>query len=469
MSKIKVGLLSFSDGRASVHASLGDYIVQQGADIKSALEATGEIEVLLPASGTICSNGLARQCAREIKAQLPDVVVFNVPIFAFPNFSVVAESVLELPTLVLSNVNGGLPGLGGLQAASNFLRQCGYPCEKVWGNISEPDALAKCMHFLRAAYAASQLRGQVFGLIGGRSIGMGSGSAPADLWQHTFGVDVDHTDQLEIVHRAAQIPEEQVQHAYDWLCSHTRRVEYDNDKLTESSLKEQIRHYYATKSICEEKSYAFVGVKCHYELSAYSCTQCLAAAFFNDPYDWDGPKDIRVFTCEGDCEGGLTMQVMRLLSGEPAIFADFRFYKAESNLLYFCNCGAMATWYANRSADPIENMKKVSLRPIIAKYTGKGCHVEYIAKGGKMTFGRITHELDHFIFTVFTGTAKELPEEALNETCTAWPHVFVEPDAPYEQILAGYDCNHVHAIAGDWVEEICHFCQLKGIELRYIH
>lgn len=467
MSKIKVGLLSFSDGRESVHASLGEYIAKQAADIRAGLEATGQVEIIEPACGTVWSNGLARQAALEIKAQLPDAVVFNVPIFAFPNFSLVAESVLQLPTLIVSNVNGELPGLGGLQAATNLLRQCGYPCEKVWGNMTDPAIAEKCLHFLRAAYASSQLRGQVYGLIGGRSIGMGSGSAPADLWQKVFGVDVDHTDQSEILRRAALVKDEQVQRAFDWLCRFTR-VEYDNDKLSEASLKEQIRHYYATKSICEEKSYAFVGVKCHYELSAYSCTQCLSAAFFNDPYDWDGTKEPRVFTCEADSEGGLTMQVMKLLSQNPVTFADFRFYNAQRNQFVFCNCGAMATWYANRSADPIENLKKVSLRPIIAKYAGKGCHVEYIAKEGKMTLGRITHELDKFIFTVFTGTAKEMPEEVLNETCTAWPHMFIEPDAPAAAVMAGYDCNHVHAVAGDWVEEIRSFCKLKGMEFRYI-
>ena len=212
-----------------------------------------------------------------------------------------------------------------------------------------------------------------------------------------------------------------------------------------------------------------MGVKCHYELSAYSCTQCLSAAFFNDPYDWDGPKDIRVFTCEADAEGGLTMQVMKLLSKNPVTFADFRFYDAKRGQFVFCNCGAMSTWYANRSSDPTENLKKVSLRPIIAKYAGKGCHVEYIAKEGKMTLGRITHELDRFIFTVFTGTAREMPEEALKETCTAWPHMFIEPDVCAETILGQYDCNHVHAVAGDWVEEIRAFCSLKGIEFRYLH
>ena len=108
------------------------------------------------------------------------------------------------------------------------------------------------------------------------------------------------------------------------------------------------------------------------------------------------------------------------------------------------------------------------LQPIIPKYAGKGAHVEFIAKEGKMTFGRITHEPGKFIFTVFTGTAKEMPDEAMKATCEVWPHIFAVPDAPYEKIIEEYDCNHIHSIAGDHVEEIRAFCRITGIEFRHI-
>ncbi|RGZ00651.1 L-fucose isomerase [Clostridium sp. AM58-1XD] len=467
MSKIRVGILSFSDGRASVHEDLSGYIADCSLRIRTALEKTGEV-IICGSDRTVSGNGQAREYALELKAELPDAVIFNVPVFAFPNFSLIAASVLKLPVLVISNVNGGLPGLGGLQAASSLMRQCGYYCEKVWGDIEDQNVLARCMHFLRAAHAVTDMAGQTFGLIGGRSIGMGSGTASADRWQQVFGVDIDHMDQSEILRRAELVPEDKVERAAQWLKDRVS-IAYDSDKLTEESLRQQIRHYYATKDICEEKDYAFVGVKCHYELSAYYCTQCLAAAFFNDPYDWDGPKETRVFTCEADAEGGLTMQVMKEISGLPVIFSDFRYYSKKKNLFYFCNCGAMATWYAGQSSVPEENLKKVTLKPIIPKYAGKGCHVEYIAAGGQMTFGRITHTDGKFVFSVFTGQAKEMPESMLKATCEQWPHMFVEPDVSYEKVIESYDCNHIHGVLGNYVEEIRYFCEMKGIEFNYIH
>lgn len=467
MAKIKVGILSFSDGRADVHAGLAPYISECEKRIRRQLEAIDEME-LCDTQKIIAGNGDAKKIALKLKSSLPDVVIFNIPVFAFPNFSLISASVLELPILVASNINGALPGLGGLQAAYNLMRQCGYYCEKIWGDIEEPEILNRYLHFLRAAHAAADLKGQTFGLIGGRSIGMGSGSAPVDEWQRTFGIDVDHMDQLEIVRRAKLVPEEKVEHAFVWL-KDRMKIEYDNNKLTESSLKEQIRHYYATKDICEEKSYAFVGVKCHYELSAYHCTQCLSAAFFNDPYDWDGEKETRVFTCEADAEGGLTMQIMKELSSLPVMFADFRYYDKDKNLFYFCNCGAMATWFAGQSRIPEDNLKNVTLKPIIPKYAGCGCHVEYISKECEMTFGRITHENGQFIFSVFTGKVIKMPESELEKTCTQWPHMYVVPDAPFEKIMENYDCNHIHGIAGNYTEEIRYFCEMKHITFRHIH
>ena len=466
MAKIRVGILSFSDGRASVHEGLSEYIAECAENIRVQLEKTGEVE-LCSWDKIVANNGQAKEYAQELKAELPDAVIFNVPVFAFPNFSLICASVLKLPILAISNVNGQLPGLGGLQAACNLMRQCGYYCEKVWGNIEETEVLGKVMSFLRASHAVTDMTGQTFGLIGGRSIGMGSGSAPVDEWQKVFGVDVDHMDQSEILRRADMVPEDKVEHAAEWLKDRVK-INYDSDKLTAESLRQQIRHYYATKDICEEKGYAFVGVKCHYELSAYYCTQCLSAAFFNDPYDWDGEKEPMVFTCEADAEGGLTMQVMKEISGLPVIFSDFRFYNKEKNLFYFCNCGAMATWYASCSSVPEENLSRVTLKPIISKYAGKGCHVEYIAQDCDMTFGRITHEKGRFIFSVFTGKVKEMPESMLLETCEQWPHMYVVPDAPYEKIIVSYDCNHIHGVAGNYVEEIRYFCEMKGIEFNYI-
>jgi L-fucose isomerase len=464
---IKVGIISVSDGRQRVHEGLAPYIDECAARLRAVLAAGGEVEII-ESGAIIQDNETAKSVGLSMAAEHPDAVIINVPVFAFPNFSLIAVSLQHAPCLAIAPVNGKLPGLGGLQAAVNAVRQCGLQCDKVWGNIEDAAVLAKVMQFLRAAYAVTTLKGQVYGLIGGRSIGMASGAASPDVWMKLFGVDTDHIDQLEIIRRAESIEACKVDKAFEWLTEKMGSIRYDGDKLTPDSLRMQIRCYYATKELIDERKLSFIGVKCHYELSEYYFTQCLAAALCNDPYDWDGPKEPVVYSCEADSDGALTMQIMKLIAGKPALFFDFRHYDAEEGVFAFCNCGAMATWYAGRSDDPAENLSQVNLCPIIPKYGGQGCHVQYVAKEGEMTLGRLTRQLGQYKFTVFKGNFRHYPEEKLAETCPVWPHGFVKVQADPYRLIDRYDNNHIHGVYGDYVAEIQKFCALKQIECEVI-
>jgi L-fucose/D-arabinose isomerase len=464
---ISVAILSFSDGRKRVHDGLAPYILEQELRIRQALEGTGEVRVTV-ADEIIWQPELAREQAKKIAGLFPDAVILNVPVFAFPNLAVIAASLQSAPCLAISPVNGKMPGLGGLQAAVNAIRQVGMSCEKIWGNVETDPVMKKLMTFLRAAHAVTSLRGQVYGLIGGRSIGMVSGAASPDAWMRVFGVDVDHIDQLEIIRRAGIIEESKVDRALEWLAAVTGSIRYDQGKLTTDSLRMQIKCYIATKDLIAERKLDFIGVKCHYDLSEYYVTQCLAAALCNDPYDWDGPKEPVVYSCEADSDGALTMQVMKLVSGLPALFFDFRHYDAKEGVFVFCNCGAMATWYAQRSEDPAMNLKSVNLCPIIPKYGGSGCHVQYIAKEGEMTLGRLSRVGESYKMTLFRGRFRAFPEEKLAETCPVWPHGFVAVDADPENLIERYESNHVHGVYGDHIDELVKFCELKKIQCEVI-
>lgn len=459
---IRIGLLSFSDGRERVHKSLAPAIEDAAKKIRVKLEASGEFEVV---NGTeiIWQHSQARNQARWLRSQNVDGTILNVPVFAFPNLARIASHFAQEPFLAFSPNFGGLPGLGGMLGASNALEQVGVPCEKLYGSLEDEGVLASLKRFGRVAHAVNGLRGSVLGLIGGRSIGMVTGEASPDVYDSLFGVDTDHIDQLEIIRRAQQVPDDRVERAFRWLEKETKEVAYDGKKLTPDHLKEQIRHYYATQSIIQERQLDFVAVKCHYELSEYYHTQCLSAAFMNDPYDWDGSKKPVVFACEADADAAITMQVLQLLSGKPVIFTDLRHYDEASHTMVLCNCGAMSTWYTKRSDDPSENMAEVSLLPVIEKYGGSGCHVRYIAGEGHMTFARLYRQAGQYHISIFTGEMREFPVEKLDETCPAWPHLFVELSVSADELIPNLGSNHIHGVSGDFVSELIQFCDLKGI------
>lgn len=462
---IRVGILSFSDGRKRVHDGLAQYIGETENTLRKILEATAEAQVMT-ADSAIWNPELSRTYANLFLGQGLHAVIFNVQVFAFPNLSAIAANILTIPILVYCTREPSLPGLGGMQAAANMIRQQGGSCTKVWGDCREEKDLKRIMSFLRAARAATSLRGQVYGLIGGRSIGMGSGAVNPDLWMAKFGIDVDHIDEAELLRRADLVDTGEVERAVTWLTENTRSINYDEKKLVPESLARQIGTYVATRELVEDRKLDFAGVKCHYDMSEYQVTQCLSAAFFNDPYDWNGAKKPFVLSCEADSDGALTMQTLKLIAGMPALFIDLRYYDAGQQVLTLCNCGAMSTWYASRSEDPAENLAEVSLSGIIRKYGGQGAHVHFMAKEGTMTLARLTRVQNEYMLTAFRGQCVKFPEEKMKDSAPVWPHAFVKIDFPIENLLEKFDNNHLHAVHGDWLDELEEFCRLKSIEFN---
>ena len=141
----KVGILSFSDGRERVHDTLKEYIAGCEQQIADVLKQHGDIEVFT--AETIFSNCQAAEVSRKMQGYQLDACILNVPVFAFPNYAVLASLFQEVPLLAIAPVNGLYPGLGGLQAAVNGIQQIGFSCEKVWGNITEGTVQKKYLPF----------------------------------------------------------------------------------------------------------------------------------------------------------------------------------------------------------------------------------------------------------------------------------------------------------------------------------
>jgi L-fucose isomerase len=287
-------------------------------------------------------------------------------------------------------------------------------------------------------------------------------------WQEKFGIDIEHVDQVEIVRLADTIPEEKVELAFKWLNENIGSIKYDGNRLTEDKLKMQIRHYEATTKIVEKNNFDFIGVKCHYEMSRHYCTQCLSAALFNDPYDWDGEKEPFVFACEADSDGALTMQMLKQLTGEPVIFMDVRHYDKDYDVMVFCNCGSQSTYYANKSYDPKENLKDVTLYPCLEIYAGGGAHVNFMTKAGKATIARLQRNREKYRMTIIPAEFVELPREKMAETTKEWPHTFAKLPVDHQVFLQKFDSNHCHAVYGDYVDELKMICEMLDIEVELI-
>lgn len=465
--KPRLGIMGLSDGDPEVHEQLKEIVQAQVDAIVKALRESGQVEVV-EAEELVHSVRTAKEQAEYLKNQNVDGTILSYGVFAFPNFSAIAAENGRGPYLLAANLNPDWPGMVAMLAAGGALNHLGIHHFRASGDVCDPEVLEKYLCFARCAKVVSRLNGQKYGLIGGRSLGMYSATVSMQDWQKKFGVDVDHMDQSELVRMAEDVPEEQVEKAFAWLEQNVGEIRYNGTSFTPEKLKTQIRHYEALKKIIRENEYDFVGVKCHYEMSRHYCTECICAAFCNDPYDWDGPKDPVVYACEADSDASLTMQILKLLTDEPVIFMDVRHYDKEEGVMVFCNCGSQSTYYATGKDDYQANLAKIKLYPALDIYAGGGCHVNLMSAPGQATIARLNRKEGKYRMTLIPAEFVTLPEEKMKETTEEWPHVFAKLPFDHQIFLDQFDANHCHAVYGDKMKELKMICEMLEIDVEIL-
>lgn len=455
-----------SDGREGVHRDIEKFARGVEDEIADALEKAGH--EVVRASEPVWTNELATAQARLIADSRPDLTIFNIPVWAFPHFAMLAARETPGPLLLFSNINPEQPGMVGMLAAAGALDQIGRTYNRAWGNISDPTVAARVETQIRAAAAVSSLKGSTFGRIGGRPMGMYTAVSNTDQWMEKFGVDVEEIDQWELVRRSEKVEESRVRAAREWLEEHAAGVHYDGDRLTPELLERQIRSYYAMRELIEEWNLDFSGIKAQPELTDNFATMDVTEAFLNDPYDWEGPKETHICATESDMDAALTMQLLKNLSGTPVLFADVRHYHSDRDVWDLVNSGQHATWFAARSEDPAENMRHVHLYPEVFFFPAGGASIHHLAAEGDFTFARLTRLDGRYRMHVLRGSFERYDEETnedlMQQSTYEWPHAFARIDTSADEFLSRYGSNHIHAIPGDYVEELRIVCKLLDVD-----
>lgn len=463
---MKVGVMTFSDGRSYVHEDLLPVNRRYQDQVVRALRQKG-LDVVA-AEEIIWTPELARREARRLAAAGVDLTIFNYAIWAFPHLSAIATQFAPPPYLLFCNINPSEPGMVGMLAAAGTMEQLGRKHARMWGSIDDPAVLDRVMSYVQAASAVSRLRGQTFGLFGGRPLGMYTATANLDQWSTLFGLDVEHLEQEDIVRGAARVPQTRAKAGLAWLEKHVGRILYDGKALTPEKLELQVRSYHAVRQLIEERQLDFVGFKAHGDLTDHFATMDVAEAFLNDPYDWEGAHEPIVAATEADMDGALTMQIMKHVSGSPVLFSDVRHYDAEDGVWYFANSGTHPTFFAGRSPDPAVNLKKVTFYPEVSYYPAGGASVQHFASAGTMTFARLARKSGRYSLAVVPAEIVEFPLEKArkkaSETTPEWPHAFARLAIGPDRFLSSYPCNHIHGVCGDFVQQMIMVGEILGIE-----
>lgn len=462
----RIGLLTFSDGRDFVHRDLTVFLADVEQKISSALTARGH--EVIRGEEPVWTNELATREARRVADARPDLTIFNIPVWAFPHFTMLAAHATPGALLLFSTLNPQYPGMVGMLAAAGGLDQIGRTYGRASGEITDPAVISYIESYTAAAAAVQALSGSTFGRIGGRPMGMYTAVSHTDQWLEKFGVDVEEIDQWELVRRSELVEQGKVRTARAWLEKYAAGVHYDGKQLTPELLERQIASYYAMRELIEEWHLDFSGIKGQPELTTYFATMDVTEAFLNDPYDWDGPKETHVCATEADMDAALTMQLLKGLAHTPVLFADVRHYHREQDIWDLCNSGQHATWFAARSEQPEENMREVHLYPEGFYFKAGGASIHHLAAPGNFTFARLTRLKGRYRMHALRGTFErfddELNESLMRQSDYNWPHAFARFDASYQEFLGRYGSNHIHAIPGDHIEELRVICQLLDID-----
>jgi len=403
----------------------------------------------------------------ELKALGVEALIVHLPCWTSPNLVVRGVQRMGLPTILVSNKHPGTHGTVGLLGAGGALDQIGYPHLRFRGDFEGKTIAERALPFLRAASAVARLKGQVFGQFGGRSLGIDTGTIDAMQWRREFGVDVEHIDQLEIVRRAEALSEDAGVEMVDWLEKTAASVVYDGARLTPEKLGFQSRCYLATKEIIAELGLDFVAIKCMPDMTNHYAPQCISAALLPAPYDVDGEKAPVPMACEADGDGALTMQILTLVSGgTPTAFGDMSYLDEANSIIYMPNCGAMCSWYAARGGKAEIDLANIELRPSFRP--AGGATVYFKAAPGPVTLARLYRRDGQYVMAIIPGEAIE-PSAGDYETFVKargshqLPTMFVRVNLDFDELVSEFGSNHVSGVAGNYVQELLHVCDMYGI------
>lgn len=469
MKKIKVGLLTMSDGRSYLHKEYEQLNFTKQQEIAQALTETGLFEVV-QGERIINSNTVAKEEGIRLREQSVEVTIFNYTIWCYPQYTMAAQNFAPGPYLLFSNLHPSECGMVGMLAAAGSLDQIGVSYARLWGDIKTPSVKQKMISFLQAAAAVTRLKGLTFGNFGGRPLGMYTAVANLEQWQRHFGIDVENIEQDDIIRAGEKADEAEVEKGFAWLTEHVGRIAYDGKGLTPEKLRTQIRSYIGLRDIISERRLDFIGIKAHGDLTDRYCTMDLAEALLNDPYDWNGAKEPIVAATESDMDGALTMQLFKHLTGSPVLFADVRHYDRENDIWFFSNSGTHATFFAGASYDPKENLKRVDLLPETDYYPAGGASVHHFAKAGQVTLARLARKNGQYYLTIVPAEFVEFDREKMialgNLTTPAWPVAFARLRVSADFFIENFPCNHIHGVYGDCTDQLINAAKILDIPVK---
>jgi L-fucose isomerase len=423
------------------------------ATARAILESFGA-QVLDPGELTRTCQQAARH-GKMLREQGAQVLVIYVGMWSYGSSAVAAASECGVPAIIWTDTSVEYVGIVGAGVCRGSLEEAGITNSFVYGEADDLAVRQQLAVRCLGAAAATRLRGQTYGLMGSRSLGMYTAAVDANFWRRQFELEVEAWDQLDVVEKARALPDSAVDRHLAWT-----KATFGAVAVQDEVVRAAIKLYVACKEIIAQRGFDFVSVRCLPEMPGSYTTFCYAIALLNDTSDADGDKEAICCACESDSNGALTMQILKHIGGAPVLFGDVRHLDLAKGELWISNCGSQATQLA-RSRKDVHWVEHG-----FQEYDWKigGAAPQHISKPGRVTLARLTRIAGDYVMLIAGGEALAEPREKLDETFWGFsPHSFVRLDADARDFAQELRCNHLHMIYGDYLSHLVETCRVLGI------
>lgn len=397
----------------------------------------------------------AAEHGRMLREQGAQVLLVYVGLWTYGSSVVAAASECGVPVVVWADTDVQYVGIVGASVCRGSLDEAGLTNCLIYGEMEDPitqrELAVRCM----GAAAGTRLRGQTYGLMGSRSLGMYTAAIDPNQWRRQFGVEVESWDQLEVVEKAKALPDRAVHHHLDWAKETFGRVLVSDDVM-----RAAMKMYVACKEIVARRAFDFVSVRCLPEMPETYTTFCYAIALLNDTSDAEGEKEAVCCACESDSNGALTMQVLKHLAGASVLFGDVRHISLEQNQVWISNCGSHATQLASSRRE----VRWVEHGFQEFEWKIGGAAPQFVCKSGRVTLARLTRVAGDYVMLIASGESEEYPREKLHQTYWSFSaHAFVTLDCDARAFAQELRSNHLTMVYGDYVPHLVECCRVLDI------
>ena len=416
-------------------------------------------------SDTVDTLDAAEKAARLFKAEgidllvvaygtyLPDFMTMHV-INQLPKVPVVFFSVQNSETIDRSSdYEHSLRNSStiGIAQITGTMRKLGRDYKIVVGSIDDERAYRKLGVYVKAVQAVSDLRESNIGVIGNVFRGMYDLELSKTFLKSAFDVNVIYIQSGHLLAEWEKVTEAEVKAVAEKLLSR-----FQKRGVTDNDVERAIKLAIAMQRLSERfRLNAMCFLDQHFLQKQTLTTARIGASLLMENTDM-------TVACEGDLGGLVTMMLMKSISGEHALMAEWGEYDAQLNSCLLMGHGIGVPSLAKSDGDIA-----LTRTPEEWGFEGGGLNYELIVKPGDITLGHVIETAEGYKMVVSPAKSVDMEKLPYNEL-----HAMAQVKTPIKDYLEAVFESGVthHCIVGisDMSQELLAIAELLKLKTFYI-